>query len=153
MGAGSGASGALADGDDSGSQPGADVSRYASGHRQDDSQRAIVAVLERLGFACLNLCGVGGGAPDLLAARQDGRMWLIEVKSPGKPSRQRLRDSQVAFAAKWPVPVIVLKSSDEALAWGLSVGRKTCQSGQCSSGDAVLAASSLSVVSQTGHSG
>jgi hypothetical protein len=101
------------------------VSRYAStSHRKDASHQPIVATLERLGFACLDLSGLGGGAPDLLvASAQTGQQWLVEAKTKGSYYGKRLRDSQAAFGLRWPVPVVVLDSPEDALAWGLAQRR------------------------------
>jgi hypothetical protein len=96
------------------------MSRFASSHRHDDEHRPIVDTLERLGFACLDLSGVGGGAPDLLVADR-GQLTLVEIKTAGTQYAKRLRDSQRTFAARWPVPVVVLDSPESALAWAIRV--------------------------------
>jgi hypothetical protein len=79
-------------------------------HRVDDTQEAIVADLRACGFSVLSLTSLGNGCPDLLVARGN-RMHLLEVKS----ENGALRDSQSDFAKAWNAPVLVVRSSTDAL--------------------------------------
>ena len=79
----------------------------------DANQRQIVSALRQAGVSVISLAAVGDGCPDLLVSR-NGWMMLLEVKVPG----EKLRPSQVAWAAKWDphAPVIVVESVMDALA-------------------------------------
>lgn len=87
----------------------------------DATQQAIVSALRAAGCAVLSLAAVGGGCPDVLVARR-GWTWLMEVKRPpGKrggtsDNGQRLSELQAAWHARWPAPVHVVRTADEALA-------------------------------------
>ena len=89
--------------------------------RTDPNQQTIINALKRAGCTVQDLSKVGGGCPDLLAAR-GGKMWLLEVKSPAGPKGgcsakgQRLNGLQQMWAAGWRAPVAVVTSVDEALA-------------------------------------
>ena len=82
--------------------------------KRDGTHVPIVRALRAVGCSVLELHGVGGGCPDILAGR-GGRSWLLEVKDP--KGRDRVEPSQVAFAASWRgCPVLVVRSVAEALA-------------------------------------
>jgi Holliday junction resolvase len=79
-------------------------------HRADDNQADIIADLRACGFSVLSLTSLGNGCPDLLVARGN-RMHLLEVKS----DKGEMRESQSDFAKAWNAPVLVVRSSTEAL--------------------------------------
>lgn len=89
------------------------MSRYA--RNVDGNHRTVVDAFRRAGCSVLVLSTSVAGAPDLLAGCA-GRSFLVEVKDGSKPpSRRKLRDSQVEFAASWRgSPVHVVKSAEEA---------------------------------------
>jgi hypothetical protein len=97
------------------------VSLY--GRRVDSSQAAIKATLERLGWVVRDLSHAGRGVPDLLvASAQTGRTAVIECKVPGGRGK-RLRESQEAWRAGWPGEYVVMRTPEDALAWGLAQRR------------------------------
>lgn len=83
--------------------------------KRDANHAAIVKALRAAGRSVLELHGVGAGCPDLLCGWGRGQMALLEVKNPD--GRNRVEESQRAFAASWrgPAPVVV-RSVAEALA-------------------------------------
>lgn len=90
------------------------MSRRAA--RVDANQPAIVAALRREGVRVFDTHRLGSGFPDLVALHRDGRsVVLIEVKDGSKPpSARRLTDDEAAFAALFPVSVVMTER--EALA-------------------------------------
>lgn len=99
------------------------VSRYA--RRVDSSHQAVARTLRACGWWILDMSRLGGGAPDLLAIRAGttlpDRYAFIECKPP---KDARFTEAQRKFYADCQVPVVVLKSEDEALAWAKGeVGR------------------------------
>ena len=71
--------------------------------RKDINQAAIEQVLKQLGITYHDTSRLGFGWPDL--ATTDGvRVWLFEVKQPGKESQ--LTDDERQFAQRWPVVVV-----------------------------------------------
>lgn len=96
--------------------------RYA--RRTDDNHSEVVKALRALGWSVLDLSRVGGGCPDLLAAR-NGTTVLVEVKRPAAPSMGKdgyarrgkpgaLEESQEAFRAEWKGRVVVLRTIHDA---------------------------------------
>ena len=76
----------------------------------DANQPEIVDALTKAGYAVQSLASLGSGVPDLLVSRHE-RMWLLEVKLKGeKPNL-----AQLAWMGKWPTPVYVVRSAEEAL--------------------------------------
>lgn len=88
-------------------------------HR-DKNEPGIIAALERRGFLVQKLSD-GDGVPDLLVGTPlcDGRrtLLLLEVKDGELvESRQRLRESQAKFAARWTgAPIHRVTTVREAL--------------------------------------
>jgi hypothetical protein len=103
------------------------VSRRAG--RVDANHGAIVEVLEAHGWTVISLANVGRGVPDLLVGRTGaqegyGRCYLIEVKDGAKkPSARKLTPDQVRVHAN--MPVVVIASVDEAIAWCRAQARRT----------------------------
>ena len=93
------------------------MSRWA--RRVDGSQADIVAALERLGFVTRDMSRQGGGCPDKIAALPDGRLWLIEMKTPGTWRGRQFTPGQKKWREGWPGPVVVLRTVDEATAWAI----------------------------------
>ena len=81
----------------------------------DVTHAEVRDTLRRLGYRVLDLSRAGRGCPDLLVAKGD-QMWLIEVK---RPTGGKLTPAQQDFIQGWPVPVIILKTAEEAVAWAL----------------------------------
>jgi hypothetical protein len=95
-------------------------------HRVDATQGDIVEALRKVGAFVLDLSGVGGGCPDLFVAFRGYRpaaycpghleVWswagFLECKTPGG----RLRPGQRHFITECPLPVRVVRSTEEALA-------------------------------------
>ena len=83
--------------------------------RVDKAQAMITRALRLAGCSVQDLSGVGGGCPDLLAAR-NGRMWLSEVKNPAGPKGgtsehgQSLNRLQVLWHQRWRADVHVVTS-------------------------------------------
>ena len=63
----------------------------------DGNQNAVIDALLRAGCA-VQVLSQGMGVPDLLVAKPDGTLALVEVKMPG----EGLTDYQKKWAAKWP---------------------------------------------------
>lgn len=51
--------------------------------RVDTTQGEIVAALRAVGCRVDITSGLGDGFPDLVVSRPDGRVYLVEAKSPG----------------------------------------------------------------------
>jgi hypothetical protein len=83
--------------------------------RIDANQPAIVEALRKAGAQVQILSAVGFGCPDLLVAYR-GVMVLMEIKDPSKPpSARKLTPAQVEFHKRWPVPVFVVLTVEDAL--------------------------------------
>ncbi len=74
-------------------------------------QHEIVQALRQSGCSVAILTAVGGGFPDILAARS-GASALIEIKA----DKGTLSDDQKDWHEKWKAPVYVVRTVDEALA-------------------------------------
>lgn len=86
-------------------------------HRTDSNQKAIAQALRAKGFKLIDLSGVGGGCPDLLALSPSGELRLIEVKNPG--GRNRLTQCQERLIESgWPVAILRSPDDCEALVNG-----------------------------------
>jgi hypothetical protein len=86
--------------------------RYMQVRRRRDANHAEVqAALEQVGAFVADLSGVSGGVPDILARRKDGQLVLLEVKT----ATGELEQNQIAFIARWPDAVVVVRTVDEAL--------------------------------------
>jgi hypothetical protein len=87
------------------------VTRYTNRRkRRDANHAAIVGALQRAGYAVLDLSQVGGSCPDVLCAKH-GVQVLLEFKSPGED----LSDEQQAFVKRWPGPVAMVRTPEEAI--------------------------------------
>lgn len=78
--------------------------------RKDENHNPIAEHLESLGWSVLDMSRLGGGAPDMLAARR-GFSALIEAKRDGKA---KLKPGQQTFAAKWKGVCIKAISPEDA---------------------------------------
>lgn len=87
--------------------------RYAN--RRDETQAEIVSALERIGCSVADMSRVGGGAPDLVVAR-NGRTVLLECKSRSG----KLRTEQELFRALWRGEIYTVRTVDEAI--GVMIG-------------------------------
>jgi len=86
------------------------MSRHRT-HRADGNQGEIVTALRATGHSVLILSQVGGGAPDLLAARAK-TMALLEVKVPG----EELSTEQIIWRSNNDgFRVYVVRSPQEAI--------------------------------------
>lgn len=91
------------------------MSRRAS--RTDANQGEIIDALHRIGCVVQSLAMVGQGVPDLLVARGLTGLWLMECKDGSKPpSERKLTPEQKKWHARWPGPVYVVNSPEEAVA-------------------------------------
>lgn len=88
--------------------------------RTDQNQQEIVRGLRRRGHEVCILAQVGRGVPDLLVvdgerpapyADPTGLLVLMEVKMPGA----QLTDDEEKWRQRWPGPVYIVHSLDEAL--------------------------------------
>lgn len=70
------------------------MGRYS--HSVDLNQPEIIEAFQRCGCSVLSLAPLGGGAGDLLVAR-NGVTIMVEVKS----ATGNLRPSQIDFRAEW----------------------------------------------------
>lgn len=83
--------------------------------RVDANHAEIVRALRAAGCSVLSLAAIGGGAPDLLVAR-NGRTWLFEIKDEKQsPSKRKLNALQVEFRVKWQGPVHLIENAQTAL--------------------------------------
>lgn len=82
------------------------LSRYAC--KTDSNSLAIKHALENVGCTVQRLNEAG--VPDLLVAR-NGKMWLMEVKSP----KGKLTVAQQSWHKWWRAPVFVVKTVEGAL--------------------------------------
>ena len=81
----------------------------------DANQAKVVAALRAIGASVQPLHQIGKGCPDLLVCHY-GKLFLLEVKDGAKPpSDRRLTDDQKNWIAKWPGPVYVVTSEEEAI--------------------------------------
>ena len=79
--------------------------------RTDANQADIVAGLRKAGASVLDLSGVGGGAPDIIAGFR-GEDYKMEIKFEGG----RLNKRQIKFHAEWKgKPINTCWTLDEAL--------------------------------------
>jgi hypothetical protein len=88
---------------------------HKSWGKSDANQPEIVAALRKAGYAVQSLTAVGGGCPDLLVcddAVPNPTLLLFEVKMPGCD----LTPAETKWHSKWPGPVYIVHSIDEALA-------------------------------------
>lgn len=74
--------------------------------RIDQNQPAIIKALEQTGALVTSLAAIGGGVADLLVLAH-GELFLLEVKNPAKPKRDRqLTPDQINWHKLWPVTVV-----------------------------------------------
>ncbi len=98
-------------------------SRYARRGKADASHKAVQEALEAHGCVCQSTAMVGGGFPDIVAARAfhgaagatstPGRTFLVEVKT----KTGKLEQSQREFLATWPGEVVILRTAAEVAAY------------------------------------
>ena len=85
------------------------LARYAN--RRDANEKEIVQALEAIGCTVWRL----DEPVDLLVGR-GARNWLLEVKDPSKPRRDRqLTDNQKKFFASWQGQVRKIETAEEAI--------------------------------------
>lgn len=90
-------------------------------NKRDASEPEIVSALEQYGFSVVRL----DKPADLLVGFR-GRCWLVEAKTGAKGYGKGLNDNQVAFAATWNGPeVVILRSQQDAIEWGSRIRRET----------------------------
>ena len=77
----------------------------------DGNQNAVIDALLRAGCS-VQVLSQGMGVPDLLVAKPDGTLVLVEVKMPS----ESMTDYQKKWAAKWPTRIVVAHSGPEVLA-------------------------------------
>lgn len=88
-------------------------------NKRDESEPEIVSALEQYGFSVVRL----DKPVDLLVGFR-GRCWLIEAKTGAKGYGKGLNDNQVAFAATWNGPeIVILRNQAEALNWAAGIRR------------------------------
>jgi len=82
--------------------------------RSDANQPEIVAALRAAGRYVIDLHEVGKGVPDLLVICTDGRLVLLEVKTPGG---KLTKDEAIFFAAveRYNAPVHVVRTAGYAI--------------------------------------
>ncbi len=98
-------------------------SYYARRGKADANHKSVQEALEAHGCVCVSTAIVGGGFPDIVAARAfhgvsgatstPGRTFLVEVKMP----KGKLEQSQRDFMAKWPGEVLILRSAEAVHAY------------------------------------
>ena len=54
-------------------------------HRKDNNHAAIKEALEKCGLKVIDCSQFGAGFPDLVCAREDGRVLLVECKGADTP--------------------------------------------------------------------
>jgi len=82
--------------------------------RVDATQPEIVSALRRAGCSVLVMSNLGGGAPDLLVARQN-QLTLMELKDgQAPPSKRRLTPDETEFHREWLSPIHIVGSVEEA---------------------------------------
>ncbi len=89
------------------------MSRFA--RRKDATHRPIVDTFEAMGCSWLTIEGIAGAPDGALGC--NGRTHLIEIKDGTKvPSKRKLSEEQVSFAAGWRGgPVHVIASTGAAV--------------------------------------
>jgi hypothetical protein len=87
------------------------VKRTVRSYKNDANQDAVVDALLADGCLVQILGCVGGGCPDILAAKH-GRLYLLEVKKPGED----LTPAQQGWHKHWAGYVSVVTSPEDALA-------------------------------------
>lgn len=80
-------------------------------HRKDANHVEIKSALESVGFTVWDTHMVGGGFPDMVAAKA-GVAFLVEVKTP----KGKLNADQVEFIARWPGRVEILTGVNDVIA-------------------------------------
>lgn len=84
--------------------------------RVDENQPDIVKGLRARGASVQSLAAQGGGVPDLLVGFR-GHNYLIEIKNPDKPARDRqLTKAQVPWHQGWVGQVNICETLGECLA-------------------------------------
>lgn len=88
------------------------------GNRQfklDGNHNAVCAALRAVGASVQSIAIVGGGCPDVIAAK-NGKTVLFEVKDGKKPpSQRRLTDDEFAWHAAWQGISLVVMSPEDAV--------------------------------------
>lgn len=86
--------------------------------RVDANHWEIFNTLKRLGWCVISTAELGGGFPDLVAAK-DGVIKLIEVKDGRKrPSAQKLTACEALYhrdMAAAGCPIVIVRSVDDAI--------------------------------------
>ena len=82
--------------------------------RIDSNQPEIVEKLRDMGAEVLHLHTLGRGVPDILVCFRE-RLYLCEIKDGAKkPSARKLTDDEQKWHAKWPGPVYIVESFEDA---------------------------------------
>lgn len=83
--------------------------------KSDANQGALVAVLRERGWHVVDISGVGGGFPDLIAVK-DGRVELCEIKNPHglNKTHQKQQDCHAALLRNG-VMVKTLRTVEDAV--------------------------------------
>jgi len=83
--------------------------------RIDENQPQIVKALRKAGADVLSLAEIGKGCPDLLVWA-GGEYYLVEIKNPDKPIKDReLTPQQVQFHSTWKGIINVIETPEQAL--------------------------------------
>lgn len=83
--------------------------------RVDENQAEIVEALRKIGAVVTPLHKVGEGVSDLLVSFRQ-RWFVLEVKNPSKPKAdQELTPAQKKWVGLQRAPVVIVKSSLEAV--------------------------------------
>jgi hypothetical protein len=82
--------------------------------KTDTNQTSLTAGLRQAGVSVQPIHMIGQGCPDLLVGLA-GQNYILELKAPGAPSRQRLTPDEVEWHATWRGQVAVVRTLDEAL--------------------------------------
>jgi hypothetical protein len=91
--------------------------------RTDISQREIAETLERIGFSVRDTSRLGNGHPDLVVS-WSGRVAHVEAKTPKHYDTPQQKKNQAKWREGWQGEVAVLKTAEDALAWGLVFKRQ-----------------------------
>lgn len=96
--------------------------------RVDANHWEVFAALRRLGWCVISTADLGGGFPDLVAAKA-GVLRLIEVKDgKKKPSARKLTPHEAVYHADMAAagcPVLIIESVEDVLNLNAQAARET----------------------------